>query len=433
DLLLPGALAVHPRDGRVFVASMKLGEILVLRDSRGDGTGAAFEDYAGGLFQEAYSMLADADALYVLHRRNLTRIVDRDRDGRAEGFERVAAIPHGVAESYDYGYGLARDRSGAFVLGFAPYASRKLPGSGGAVRLRREGGFAPEEIDFGFRNPVGWCAGPGGEVFATDNQGEWVATNKLCHVGRRRFHGFPNPEQKERAQLPRAPAAVWVPYGWARSLNGLAHDASGGKFGPFAGQLFVAELMYGGAIIRAALEEVNGEWQGACFPFWGKGLLGPLALAFDPRGRLWVGSITEPGWMAQPDRGGLFRIEFTGETPFELRSIHVRPRGFRVVFTRPAALPGAGDPAAYEVERWRYEYTGAYGSPEYDRARVEVLAAEPSLDGAEVELLLPPLVKDRVYRIAAPGVRSASGEPLVHPAGAYTLNEVPGEPGPRSG
>ena len=70
-----------------------------------------------------------------------------------------------------------------------------------------------------------------------------------------------------------------------------------------------------GAIVRADVERVNGVYQGACFPFWGKGLLGPLCLAFDPRGHLYVGGITEPGWMAQPDRGALSEmVEFARQT-----------------------------------------------------------------------------------------------------------------------
>ena len=43
------------------------------------------------------------------------------------------------------------------------------------------------------RNPLGWCAGPDGEVFFTDNQGEWVATNKLCHVAEGRVLRLPQP------------------------------------------------------------------------------------------------------------------------------------------------------------------------------------------------------------------------------------------------
>jgi hypothetical protein len=261
-------------------------------------------------------------------------------------------------------------------------------------------------------------------VFFTDNQGEWVATNKLCHLAPGRFYGFPNPQQPEHAKKPAGKAAVWVPYQWAHSLNGVTYDNTGGKFGPFAGQFFIAELVFGGAIVRADLERVNGEYQGACFPFWGQGLLGPLTLGFDPKGRLFVGSITEPGWMAQPDRGGLYRIDYTGEAPFEMQTIRIRPNGFHVVFTRPVSAETARDPKSYVVESWRYEYTGAYGSPELDRTAAKIEKVEVAPDGQSAELTIGPLTKDRVYLIQARGVRSATGEPLVHPMGAYTVNEV---------
>ena len=218
---------------------------------------------------------------------------------------------------------------------------------------------------------------------------------------------------------------MWVPYGWAHSINGVTVDKTGGKFGPFAGQFFLAELMFGGAIIRASVEKVNGEWQGCAIPFWGKGLLGPLTLAFDPKGRLWVGSITEPGWMAQPDRGGVFRIDYTGEMPFEMKEIRILPDGFRIAFTRPADRASAADAASYSIEHYRYEYTGAYGSPELDRTRVEVGKVAPSADGWSVDLTTSPLARDRVYLITARGVKSSKGDPLVHPTGAYTVNEIP--------
>jgi glucose/arabinose dehydrogenase len=423
DRVMPSALAVDPGDGRVFVASMKTGEIFVVRDPTGDGRQARFDNYARGLFQEALSMLAEPGALYVLHRRNLTRIADTDGDGVADRFDRVAALPHGVADTYDYGYGLMRDRNGAFVFTYAPYANLHLPGSGSALRLVP--GRPPRETAYGFRNPLGWCSGPEGDVFFTDNQGEWVATNKLCHLADGRFYGYPHRARPQDASRPRGKAAVWVPYGWAKSINGAVYDNTEGKFGPFAGQFFLAELMFGGGIVRASVEKVNGEYQGACFPFWGKGLLGPLTLAFDPRGRLWVGAVTEPGWMAQPDRGALFRIDFTGKMPFEIQTIRVRPHGFRIVFTQPVSPRTAGDPASYQVEHYRYEYTGAYGSPELDRTRVAAERVEVSADGRSVDLTTSLLVKDRVYLIGAAGVRSTKGEALVHPAGAYTLNEVP--------
>lgn len=423
DRVMPSAVAADPRTGRVFVASMKTGELLALHDPTDDGKKARFDNYARGLFEEAFSMLAEPDGLYVLHRRNLTRIVDTDKDGVADRFDRIAELPHGIADTYDYAYGLARDKTGAFVFSYAPYANTHLPGSGSALRLVP--GKKPTEVAFGFRNPFGWCAGPDGDVFFTDNQGEWVATNKLCHLAEGRFYGFPNSAQKQHAKKPFGKTAVWVPYSWARSINGVAYNHTGDKFGPFAGQLFMAELMFGGAIIRANVEKVNGEYQGACFPFWGQGLLGPLTLTFDHKGRLWVGSITEPGWMAQPDRGGLFRIDFTGKMPFEMKSIHVRPHGFRIVLTRPVSPATAQDLKSYHIEHYRYELTGAYGSPELDRTRLPIERVELSADGRSVDLTTAPLVKDRVYMIQAAGVRSEDGEPLVHVAGAYTLNEIP--------
>ncbi|HEX7897660.1 MAG TPA: hypothetical protein VF950_07855 [Planctomycetota bacterium] len=397
DLVMPGAIAAGER---VFVASMKRGEIFEVVEG-------GFKDYAGGLFQDCYGMLVDQGELYVLHRRNLSKVTEK-------GVERVFALPHGVQETYDYAYGPAKDRDGRWVISYAPYANRKMPGSGSLIRLG-----PVEEVAYGFRNPVGWTSGPWGDVFYTDNQGEWVATNKLCAIVPGRYYGFPNSEQKEHVSKPFGRTAVWVPYGWARSINGVTY-ARPDTFGPFGGQIFMAELMFGGAIIRADVEKVNGETQGVCFPFWGKGLLGPLTLSFDVRGRLWVGSITEPGWMAQPDRGAVFRIDYTGDVPFEMRTIRVRPRGFRVEFTRPV------DPTsvAFEVQHHRYEYTGAYGSPELDRSRVPVEKVEVAPNGLSAELTLP-LVKDRVYMIAGKAVKSAKGEPLVHPVGAYTLLEIP--------
>jgi mono/diheme cytochrome c family protein/glucose/arabinose dehydrogenase len=425
DRVMPGALAVDPLTGRLFIASMKLGEIFRLDDPHDNGTDARVVDYAHGLFQDAYAMLHDGRALYVLHRRNLTRIAGDPQEQTASRFDRVAALPHAIADNYDWGYGLTQDREGRFLMTFAPHANQKLPGSGAVLRVTpSKAGAAFEELAFGLRNPFGWCSGPSGDVFFTDNQGEWVATNKICHMEEGRFYGYPNPGQPQHIHKSFGKTAVWVPYDWARSLNGLAYESTG-KFGPFAGQFFLAELMHGGGIIRVSLEQVNGVYQGACFPFWGKGLLGPLVLAFDPKGRLYVGSITQPGWMGQPDRGALFRIDFTGEIPFEIQTIHAKPDGFQLVLTRPVDPRTACDFVSYGIEHYRYEYTGAYGSPELERSRLNIRQVELQPDGRTVNLTTAPLVKDRVYAISAAGLRSLRGEKPVHVTGVYTLNEIP--------
>jgi mono/diheme cytochrome c family protein/glucose/arabinose dehydrogenase len=426
DLVMPAALAVDPKTGRVFVASLKRGEIFVVKDPTTGTPSARFDPYVRGFMQDVFGMLYEEDSLVVLHRRNLTRVRDTDGDGRADRLERIAALDHAVADAYDWAYGLVRDGGSGYLFTLAPHANRHQVGAGSLVRLTPSAASTVQaEIAYGFRNPLGWCTGPDGEVFFTDNQGEWVAANKLCHVMAGRFYGFPNPQQPEHAQRPAAPTAIWVPYDWAKSINGVAFDASGGKFGPFAGQFFLAELMHGGAIVRASVEKVNGVYQGACFPFWGNGLLGPLVLTFDSAGRLYVGSVTTPGWMGQPDRGALFRLEFTGVVPFEMQSIRIRPNGFRITFTGPVERATAANPAAYSVNHYRYEYTGAYGSPELDRTAVSIRELSVSPDATSVDIDIGPPLRGRVYRIHAAGARSIDGRALTNPTGVYTVNEVP--------
>ena len=110
-----------------------------------------------------------------------------------------------------------------------------------------------------------------------------------------------------------------------------------------------------------------------------------------------------------------------------MQTIRVLPHGFRIAFTEPVSPATARRAASYHIEHYRYEYSGAYGSPELDRTRLAIERIELASDGRSVDLIAGPLVKDRVYLIRADGVRSANGEKLVHSTGAYTLNEIPSE------
>lgn len=429
DRVLPFAMATDPVTGTVYVASGKLGEIFRVQVDPKPGSIATLVDFTGTHFQDVLAMTHDGHSLLVQHRRNLSRVRDTDGDGVAERFEHLLSFPQLLdPKSYDWGYGMVPDQSGGYIVSFAGHAvgSQGMKGAGAAIRLHLD---APdgniEEVAFGMRNPVGWTVGPDGDIFFTDNQGNWMASNRLSHLVPDRFYGFPNPKQPDVRSKPPGPTAVWVPYAWAKSINGVTYDATGGKFGPFAGQFFLAEVMEGGAIIRAQLEKVKGQYQGACFPFWNRGLLGPVTVTFDRTGRLWVGGLTEPGWMRQPDRGALYSIEYSGEVPFEIQSIHARPDGFRIRFTSP---PGrrAAEAISYRIEHYRYEYSSAYGSREIDRTAVPVRSVSLQPDGTDVDLILPPLVPGRIYRFDLDvGITSARGEPLANDRAAYTLNEVP--------
>ena len=48
-----------------------------------------------------------------------------------------------------------------------------------------------ERLCAGLRSPAGLGANKDGELFYTDNQGDWVAACKLGHLKRGSFHGQP--------------------------------------------------------------------------------------------------------------------------------------------------------------------------------------------------------------------------------------------------
>lgn len=427
--VLPFAMTTDPVTGTVYVSSGKLGEIFQVQAGPQLGSVAKVTEFTGAYLQDVLAMHHDGRSLLVQNRRHLTRVVTEGGQGVGPRLEHVMSFPQLIEpKSYDWGYGLVPDKNGGYIVSFAGHAvdSQAIKGSGSALRITPDAaGGKVEEVAFGMRNPVGWTVGPDGDIFFTDNQGNWMASNRLSQLVPDRYYGFPNPKQLEHRSKPVGPTAVWVPYAWAKSINGVTYNNTGAKFGPFAGHFFLAEVMEGGAIIRAQLEKVKGQYQGACFPFWNRGLLGPVSLTFDPTGRLWVGGLTEPGWMRQPDRGALYSIEYTGQVPFEIESIHARPDGFRIRFTQ---VPNrrAAEAVLYRIEHYRYEYSSAYGSRELDRTAVPVRSVTFNPEGRDVDLVLPPLVKGRVYRFDFDlGITSEKGEPLANDRAAYTLNEIP--------
>ena len=63
----------------------------------------------------------------------------------------------------------------------------ETPWRGWIVRLGADGSFEPWAS--GFRQANGLTFSPGGELFATDNQGDYKASTGLLHIARGDFHG----------------------------------------------------------------------------------------------------------------------------------------------------------------------------------------------------------------------------------------------------
>lgn len=169
---------------------------------------------------------------------------------------------------------------------------------------------------------------------------------------------------------------------------------------------------------------MNGVYQGACFPFREGLASGSLSLEMAPDGSLFVGG-TDRGWGA---RGGkpfsLERLRWSGKNPFEVHEMRARPDGFELTFTQPVDPASAGKTDAYQFENYTYIYQSNYGSPEVDKEKPPIESATVAPDGRSVRLKVK-LTPGHVHELKLPGVRSASGAPLLHTVAYYWLNEIP--------
>jgi len=280
-------------------------------------------------------------------------------------------------------------------------------------------------------------------MFSTDQQGNWVGTNTLHHMREGAFfhhvdalasvnepgsplddvesvpNGLPFPDAIKRfSQL--VPPAVWLPYKKVgQSATDIVLDESGGKFGPFAGQFFVGEFTQAG-MNRVFLEQVEGEYQGACFPF----RLG-FASAVLRMAQGVDGSLTNRGWSSLGTASyGLQRLVWTGKTPFEIREMRARPDGFELTFTKPLDV-ATTVPDSLTLSSYTYLYHSTYGSDEIQRRDLTIDHLELSQDGLRLRLFVDDLRELYVHELVAAGLRSSDGEPLLHPEAYYTLNRIP--------
>jgi hypothetical protein len=221
------------------------------------------------------------------------------------------------------------------------------------------------------------------------------------------------------------PPAVTFPYKkMGQSASAVMLDASAGKFGPFAGQFFVADYTLS-IVMRAEMEKVNGVYQGTSFPFRQGFATGLIGGALSERGQMFLGG-SKRGW---PVRGlaerAFQRIDWTGKTPFEVQSIRARPDGFELRFTAPVDAKSAANPASYTLETFTHHFYAAYGGPEIEQADQRVVSASPASDGVSVRLVVNQLVRGHIHELHFPGVRDRGGQPLLHDVAYYTLNEIP--------
>jgi hypothetical protein len=447
-----GGLAFRP-DGKLLACTRR-GEVWLLTHPEADDPAdVQYRLFATGL-HEALGLVVDGKDVFVVQRPELTKLVDRDGDDVADEYLTVCDRWGVSGDYHEFAFGPARDKQGNFFVtlnvGFGGGHQSKAPWRGWCVKVTPKGELLP--VATGLRSPNGINLSPDGDLFYCDNQGEWVATNKMNHVREGEFYGHPAGlrwvSQSPFATLlkdsypsgmlydgqkgqngvsgmpPVTPPCIWFPYGrMGQSVSEPRWDTTAGKFGPFAGQCFVGDQNKS-IVMRVYLEKVNGRYQGACFPFRSGFQSGVNRLVFAPDGSLYAGE-TDRGWGSLGGKPyGLQRLAWTGVVPMEIHTMKLTPGGFDLTFTKPLDAAVADRPAAYSLQSFTYNYWSTYGSPEVDHKAEKVEGVKLSADRRTVSLAVNGFRKGRVYELHLDGIKSADGETVLHPEAYYTLNDV---------
>ncbi len=471
-LLEVGGLTMLP-NGNLGVSTRR-GDVFIVENPTSQRP--YFRKYASGL-HEILGLAYHEGSLYMVQRGELTRLTDLNSDGKADWYETVASWPLS-AHYHEYSFGPKIASDGSFIVttnvAFGDQewwrGESKVPFRGWTLKIHPDGTIEPYAT--GMRSP----AGPGilhGEVFYTENQGDYMGSGGLWHLEKGDFSGHPaglrwsdlenspikmTPEEfdavvdpmknknanghfikpendvnasfitlaEAKKSLPAIKLpAVWLPHGIHGISNSEPIMIPENYWGPFGGQILVGDQGQS-KIMRIMLEKVNGVYQGASIDFRAGFQSGVLRMVFADDQSLFVGE-TNRGWGSAGDANeGLQRLVWNREAPFEMRTVKAKPDGFEIEFTKPVDKKSAEDLTSYLISSFTYKYFPVYGSPPVKPMEHEILGVEVSEDGRKVRIAIQDPQRYHVHKISLPGIREAvNSHELVHMDAYYTLNEIP--------
>ena len=419
------------KDGTVYCAT-RYGDVWSLKNEK-------WTHYAKGLHEPCGLFVDDDGSIVVTQKPELTRLVDINKDGKADEYIKISSAFEFHNNYHEFNYGGFKDNEGNYVgaLNLAHGDPKALKLStmvsqggyrGWAYKVTPDGKFIP--FASGLRSPAGIGRNPAGDIFYTDNQGDFVGTSMLHQIKQDAFYGHPVSlidKGYSREQIKKMNEADWdkmrtVPVAWiphgevANSPGNPEWDTTQGKFGPFKDQFFIGDQTRS-SIFRVSLQKVGDIQQGVVIDFMTGFQSGAMRLKFDQDGSLWVGE-TGRGWTARGGKlYGLQKVTWDGTVPFEIQDVKMTKDGFKVTFTKEIDESTAKN---FKIDNWWYEYRRGYGSPKGDMKTDLKKSVTLSSDKKSLEVKTD-LTERKVYGFDFSKVKDAKGKSLANPNAFYTL------------
>tara|TARA_B100000945_G_scaffold319520_1_gene326924 strand:- start:5171 stop:9409 length:4239 start_codon:yes stop_codon:yes gene_type:complete len=450
DEFMPTGIDWDP-NGDLWLTSLK-GRIWKAVDTDQDG----MEDQLSvGIHELAapYGLQANSESIDVINKYALLRMFDRDKDGHYEKVQTIAAGWGHTADYHDWTVGPVPDGQGGY---FITTACQQDDRSKAAAHLRgsvlhlvprkptQENPylFQVKTYTKGHRFPMGLARNASGQLYVSDNQGNYNPYNEINHVIKGKHFGFINKlERVENQRPPLTPPAIDMPHPWTRSVNGICfletplavqNILGRNVFGPFEGHMVGCEYDTR-RLIRMSFQKVGETMQGAAYPLTldqptdGEPLLGPLSVAVSPAGDLYVASIRDSGWGGANNIGTLAKMDFANaKLPAGIAEVKANATGFEIFFTAAVDGQRAADPKNYSVQSATRISTTSYGGTDRDRKTDRITSLTVAPDSLSVQLNIEEFRAGFIYDLKLRNLNA--DESIFFPAEAYyTLRTIPVE------
>ena len=448
DDFMPTGMAWRP-NGDLVVTSLK-GRVWIAHDTDGDQVEDVIAPFSDEL-AAPYGVYAEDDYVDVINKYALLRLFDENNDGVVEKMVTLASGWGHTADYHDWVVGLPKDSHGNYYVALpCQQDQRSLAAAqfrGTILKLvPRESSrndprlYAVEMLTGGHRFPMGIARNQRGDMFVTDNQGNYNPFNELNHVVAGMRYGFINAvERSPDFKPPLTPPAINIPHPWTRSVNGicfletpedLLSKRNASVFGPFEGHLIGCEYDTR-RLIRMSLQQVGDTFQGAAYPFSfdqptsGPPLLGPLVCAVSPDGALYIGCIRDSGWGGANNIGTLVKMRANlAEIPTGISQVEATADGFIIDFTAAIDPVLAVRKENYSIASYTRSATPAYGGEDEQRREETIVGIKLSTDARRVMLHLGELQAGFVYEIKLK--KLVAKDKLFFPDQAhYTMRVIP--------
>ena len=182
-----GVLWISTRRGQVWKVENALAE---------NPSDAQWTLWAEGLV-DGLGLKVVEDEVWLVQRNELSRLRDEDGDGFCDSIDTISQAWAMTGNYHEFAFGLPQDEEGNFYIstnvGFwSPewwHGMSKAPWRGWILRMTPDGVMTP--VASGVRSPSGLGRDADGNIWYTDNQGDWMPVCGVFPVKDGAFFGHP--------------------------------------------------------------------------------------------------------------------------------------------------------------------------------------------------------------------------------------------------